>query len=82
MKLAELGPRVAWLLRDRGARLELYNGTSCNGHSHDIILFMPAGVSVDILVGAGGANGPSWQVHHELIPGAPHVFPWNPDGGF
>ena len=43
---------------------------------------MPAGVSVDILVGAGGANGPSWQVHHELIPGAPHVFPWNPDGGF
>lgn len=76
----EITLRVAWLLRDRGARIELYDGTSCNGHSHDIILFMPSGVSVDMLTGAGGENGPAWQVHHELIPGAPHVFPWNPDG--
>ncbi|HUF47341.1 MAG TPA: hypothetical protein VMM93_05950, partial [Vicinamibacterales bacterium] len=45
----EITLRVTWALRDRGARLELWPGTSCNGYSHDIVLFMPSGESVDIL---------------------------------
>lgn len=78
----EITLRVAWALRDRGAGLEAYSGTSCNGYSHDIVFFYPSAESADILIGAGGTNTPAWQYHGP----EPSLLgnwraPWNPDGG-
>lgn len=77
----EITLRVAWALRDRGAGLEVYSGTSCNGYSHDIVFFSPSAESADILIGAGSTNTPAWQYHGP----EPSLLgnwraPWNPDG--
>ena len=59
----EITKRVAWAFRNRGAGLEYKpGGRRCEDRSIDIIFFND-GTSVDMLVGAGVDNGPSWQVH-------------------
>lgn len=62
----EITRRVAWAFRNRGAGLERKpGGRNCQGHSIDIVIFTD-GQTVDILVGAGVDNGPSWQEHGVL----------------
>jgi len=76
----EIARRVAWAFRNRGAGLERKpGGRNCQGHSIDIIMFTD-GMTVDVLVGGGVDNGPSWQEHGpfpELLPD--WVAPTNPD---
>jgi hypothetical protein len=55
--------RVAWAFRNRGAGLEAKPaGRNCQGHSIDIVMFTD-GMTVDILVGAGVDNQPTWLEH-------------------
>jgi hypothetical protein len=62
----EITRRVAWAFRNRGAGLERKpGGRNCQGHSIDIVIFTD-GQTVDVLVGAGVDNGPSWQEHGVL----------------
>jgi hypothetical protein len=59
----EITRRVAWAFRNRGAGVEYKpGGRNCAQRSIDIVFFY-GGESVDILVGAGVDNGPSWQEH-------------------
>jgi hypothetical protein len=72
--------RVAWQLRNNGAGTERKPaGRNCEGHSIDILIF-PGGQTVDILIGAGADNGPTWQ-EHGILPDWPDwwVAPTNPD---
>jgi hypothetical protein len=76
----EITRRVAWAFRNRGAGLERKpGGRNCNGHSIDIVIFQD-GQTVDMLVGSGVDNGPSWQ-EHGVLPDWQDVWiaPSNPD---
>ena len=58
----QITARVAWRLRATGAGLlDKPNGTQCQGRAVDIIAY-PGGGIVDILIDAGGANGPTWAL--------------------
>jgi len=76
----EITRRVAWAFRNRGAGLERkLGGRNCQGHSIDIIMFTD-GMTVDVLIGGGVNNGPSWQEHGpfpELL--GDWIAPTNPD---
>lgn len=59
----EITSRVAWEMRGEGWGLHAKeSGNQCQGYSVDVLLH-PSGQYVDLLVDAGGANGPSWQIH-------------------
>jgi hypothetical protein len=76
----EITRRVAWAFANRGAGLERKpGGRNCQGHSIDIILFRD-GESVDMLIGSGVDNGPTWQ-EHGVLPDWPDwwIAPSNPD---
>jgi hypothetical protein len=57
----EITRRVAWQLRGEGAGLlaKPY-GNNCEGFAVEIIVY-PDGRHYDILVDAGGSNGPTWR---------------------
>lgn len=59
----EITSRVAWEVRGEGWGLHAKeSGNQCQGYSVDVLIH-PSGKYVDILQDAGGANGPSWQLH-------------------
>lgn len=54
--------RVAWALRGQGIGLvSKPQGTNCDGFSVDNVSTGMTGRSIDILVDAGGQNGPAWN---------------------
>lgn len=76
----EITRRVAWAFANRGAGVERKpGGTNCEGRSIDIVIFTD-GMTIDMLVGAGGQNGPAWQ-EHPLLPDWRDywIAPTNPD---
>lgn len=76
----QITKRVAWAFRNRGAGVELKpGGRNCESRSIDIVIFND-GVTVDILIGAGNENDPSWQ-EHGPFPEALRdwIAPSNPD---
>lgn len=76
----EITKRVAWAFRNRGAGLERKPaGRNCQGHSIDIVIFTD-GQTVDMLIGAGADNGPTWQEHGVLSDWRDWwIAPTNPD---
>lgn len=77
----EVTKRVAWNFRERGAGLERKTaGRRCEDASIDIVLWND-GRSIDMLVGAGVDNGPTWQVFPPYSGWQQFWFaPYNPDG--
>lgn len=64
----EITKRVAWELRGQGfGLLDKQAGSNCSGYAKDIVM-RADGQLFDILIDAGGTNGPSWQESDKVSP--------------
>jgi hypothetical protein len=58
----QITKRVAWVLRGEGIGLIKKGGNNCDGYSTDAVMYRATGTVIDLLVGSGDTNGPTWNV--------------------